>query len=171
MRVTVLIYSACITLLILIQSTVLDYIKVFNVKPNLLIVAVITVALLRGNVEGAVVGFVLGLLQDASSGKILGFYSLLGMYLGLIVGSVNKRLYRENFFVMIFFTFISSILYEETVYILLTISKGNIDFVYSLKNIVFPEAVYNSVASILIYIIVIKINKKIEGAAKSSRKY
>jgi len=174
MRIRILAYTICIFLIILLQSTVFDYIKIFNVKPNLIIVFVVSVALLRGNVEGAIIGFVTGLCQDMISGKLLGLYSLLGLYLGLIIGSVNKRLYRENFFVIIFFAFISTVVYESIVYLLTSfrsIVENPVIMLFPFKNIILPEAVYNSIISILIYILVIKLNDSFEDVSKASRKY
>ncbi len=171
MKVKIFLYAICIFVLVIIQSTFLEYIKIYNIKPNLLIVFVIAVALLRGNVEGAVVGLILGLLQDVISGRVIGFYGLLGMYLGVIIGSVNKRLYRENFFVIIFFTLAASITYESIVFILTVFLKYNADILYSFRTFILPEAVYNSVLSVFIYIIVIKLSYKFEEAGKITRKY
>lgn len=171
MRYKVITFTASIFLIALIQTTILNYISVFNVKPNLLMIFVIAVALLRGNVEGAVVGFFCGLVQDATSGSIFGLYTLLGMYTGLIIGSVNKRLYRENFFVIIFFTFISTAVYEFSVYILRTFDFNQANLLYSLRSVVLPEAIYNGIASIFIYIIVIRMNYRLEAREKSARRY
>jgi len=179
MRTKVIIIGICIFIIAVIQSTVLDYTKIFNVKPNLLVVFIISMALLRGNIEGAVIGFFAGLTHDIISGKVFGFYALMGLFLGLIIGSFNKRLYRENVLIAVFFTFVSSFIYEGTVY-LLNIARnyltGNytvsdMNFIYAFKNIVFPIAVYNSAVSILIYILSIKLNRRIEEAHKNSRRY
>lgn len=171
MKIKIFGYAVCIFIIILLQSTVLDYIKVFGVKPNLLIIFIISVALLSNNVEGAITGFFAGLSQDIVSGKVLGFYSLLGLYLGLIVGSVNKRLYRENVLIIVFFTFISTVVYELAVCCINIFTNGQIAFVYSLRNIILPEAIYNSLVSIFIYIFVIKMQDKFENIDKYSRKY
>jgi len=171
MKIKILVLIVCIFFIVLIQSTILDYIKVYNVKPNLMLIFVICIALLRGNVEGAVSGFLSGLFLDSICGKLLGLYSLLGLYLGLIIGSVNKRIYRENFLVIIFFTFISTIVYEWVVYFFSVSSKTQAEMLFSLTNIILPEAVYNSIVSILVYVLVIKLNIKLEGLNKSSRKY
>ena len=170
MKIKILIYTLIIFLIVLLQSTLLDYIKIYYIKPNLLIVFIISIALIRGNIEGSIIGFTIGLSQDLLSGKVLGFYSILGLYLGLIIGSVNKRLYRENFLVVIFFTFRSSIAYESIVYFLSTILKGQIDFYYPFKNIVLPEALYNSLISVFVYVLIIKLNDRF-NSSKISRKY
>ena len=177
-RFIILAYTACIILIILLQTTLLGYFEIFNVKPNLMIIFIVAVALLRGNIEGAAVGFFTGLIQDMLAGRVLGFYALLGFYLGLCVGSVNKRLFRENFLVIIFFTFVSSVAYEFAIFFMSTILpsvfQGNglqIDLLYPVKNIILPEALYNSLISIFMYIFVIKLNYKFEDISKSARKY
>lgn len=179
MKVKVFLVFLCIFIITIIQSTVLNYLQVYSVKPNLLIIFVVLFALLRGNLEGAAVGFFAGLAQDVAAGKLLGFYSLLGLYLGLIVGSLNRRLYRENFFVAVFFTFISTAAYELVVYLMHVWgmyfsnpdSRVAIDLLYVLRNKILPEAIYNSVASIFIYIFVIKLNYRFEDLEKPVRKY
>jgi rod shape-determining protein MreD len=171
MKARIFIYCIVIFVLILLQTTVLDYIRVFNTKPNLMIIFIVSVALLRGNIEGAIIGFFTGLCQDAVSGKVIGFYALLGLYLGLIVGIVNKRLYRENYFVITFFTFISTIVYEITVYVLSSSMASKVDIIYTLRNIVLPEAIYNSIISIFVYIFVMKLHWRFESNYKTTRRY
>lgn len=160
-----------VLLIVLLQTTLLDYIKVYNVKPNLILIFIVSVALLRGNLEGAIIGFSAGLMHDLATGKVLGFYALLGLYLGLIVGSINKRFYRENIFVVIFFTFISTIAYEVTVFFLGIFIRGNFTIVYPLKEIILPEAIYNSVVAVFVYLFAIKIDDWVESSGKASRKY
>jgi len=171
MKYKVIIYVICILAFLVLQSTFAMSIELFGVRPNLLIVFIISVALLRGRVEGAYVGFFTGLGQDIFTGKILGFYALLGLYLGLLIGSINKRLYRENFLVIIFFTFISSILYETIVFIFGVYLFTKDSYFKALGEVILPEAAYNVIASIFIYILVIKLNDKINETDKRIRKY
>jgi len=171
--------AACIFFIAVLQSTVLDYARVFNVKPNLFILFIISFALIRGNVEGATVGFFTGLTQDIISGKMLGFYALMGLYLGLAAGSLNKRLYRENIIVVIFFSFVSTLAYESVVYLTYewgiyffsSLVKNQIDILFALKNIILPEAVYNSVVSVFMHAIVIRLTDRFESAEKPVGKY
>lgn len=171
MKLKILVYAFFLLLLLLLQSTLLGYVRIYNVKPNLLVIFVVCVALLRGNVEGASVGFFSGMILDMSFGKFLGFYTLLGLYLGLAVGSVNRRLYRDNFFVVVFFTFIATIFYEAAVYILSTFMTGNIELLLPFTVKILPEAVYNSFVSIIVFAVVIKINNKFEETGKAARRY
>ena len=174
MKVKIFIYTLCILFIVLVQSTILEYVKIYNIKPNLLIIFVICVAFLRGSTEGTIIGFFAGLLQDMLFGTMLGFYALLGMYLGLIVGMVNKRLYRENLLIIVFFTFVSTIIYETCVFIFTSLNiviSGQVSLLFPFGKVILPEAIYNSLISVFVYIFVIKLNFKFEEADRSVRKY
>lgn len=171
MRLKIIVYFICIYLFMLLQSTVLDYIRIYDVKPNLLLVFVISIALLRGNTEGAAVGFFAGLAHDVTGGKVLGFFALLGMYTGLILGSVNRRLYRENIFLAVFFTFLATLMYEGVVCLLGIGIRNYESMLYLFRSFVLPEAVYNSVVSVFIFALAVRIHYKFESLSNSQRKY
>jgi rod shape-determining protein MreD len=178
MKTRIPVYTACILIIITVQSTLADYIMINNVKPNLLIIFIISVALLRGIFEGGIVGFIAGLVQDILFGKVMGFYTLLGLYLGVTVGSLNKRLYRDNHLVVIFFTFVSTFVYEFFVYLFITLmplalssQKITLEILKPLKSIVLNETIYNSAICIPIYILVTRVDYWLENLHKASRKY
>lgn len=160
MKYRVCVYTLCIILILVFQTTIFDYIAILNVKPNILLIFVVSIGLLRGNVEGAVFGLISGMAFDMLVGTTLGFYALLGMLLGFSAGSVNKGLYKDNLLVVIFFTFLFTIAYEITVFIIrVAFYSGDITkTIYSLRFIILPESIYNSVLSIFVYIFVIKLN-------------
>lgn len=177
MKIRILVYTFVILLIATLQCTLLEYVRVFGVKPNLILIFTISVALLRGNVEGAAVGFFAGLSQDMLTGKVLGVYALLGLYLGLLIGSVNKRLYRENILVIIFFSFVSTAAYEFVIYaagvLLPALLSGAPESAYishALRGIILYEAIYNSVVAIFVYLLVIRLNRRFE-ANNATRKY
>jgi rod shape-determining protein MreD len=155
----------------IIQSTVLNSLALFDVKPNMMLVFVISVALIRGEYEGAYIGFFAGLTQDLATGKIIGFYALIGLYIGLLVGIFNKRLYRENFLVIIFFTFSTTIVYELCVFFFgIYLNSGN-GFLYALGNVILPETLYNIMISIFMYVFVMKLSDMFNDQDKKIRKY
>lgn len=178
MKYKVAIHVIAIILLCTIQSTLLQYVKIFGVKPNLVLIYVVCVALLRGYTEGAIIGAFSGLFLDVLGGRSLGLYTLVGMYLGLAVGSINKRIFRENILIVIFFTLIFSIAYEFSVFLLGSFLPSVFDrtvdplnILYALKQIILPEAIYNSIISIFIFILVMRSNNRYMELSKSSRKY
>lgn len=161
MKTRILVYAICMLAIMTIQSTILDSITIYGVKPNLIIVFIVCVSLISGSIHGGVVGFILGLFQDIISGKIIGIYCLLGMFTGIFTGSVTKRLYRDNILIGVVFVFISSVLYEELVYLYGTVFfNQQVDFVNSFLRVIFPEAIYNICIAIPMYYFALKSNRK-----------
>jgi rod shape-determining protein MreD len=170
MKKKALFYFFFIFLFLLLQTTLLKYAAIRGVKPNVIIVFIIVTALLRGGAEGGTVGFFAGLALDMMFGGVLGFHALLGFYLGIAAGSVNKNLFRENMLVVIFFTFMFSVAYESVVFIINNIMSGNIRFLYALTSVILPEAVYNSALVVLILPLLIKADRWFKGSARQARK-
>lgn len=171
MKIKVLFYFFFILLFLLLQTTLIGYTAIYGVTPNILIVFVIVTALVRGNVEGGAAGFFAGFALDMMFGSVLGFYALLGLYLGIATGSINRRLFRENLLVVVFFTFVYSIVYESVVYILNTIMSGNMELLYPLTRVILPEAVYNCLVAVLMYALLIRADRRFTETDKLARKY
>ncbi|WP_243467380.1 hypothetical protein [Acetivibrio straminisolvens] len=49
--------------------------------------------------------------------------------------------------------------------------KGSLELVFPFKYVILPEAVYNSIVSIAIFLIVLKINRWSEELDRLSRRY
>ncbi|HEX2947750.1 MAG TPA: rod shape-determining protein MreD [Clostridia bacterium] len=164
-------YSFFILVFFLLQTTLLHYAAILGVIPNILIVFVIITGLLRGNTEGGTVGFFAGLVVDLVFGSVLGFYALLGLYLGIAAGSVSRRLFRENLLVAVFFTFVYSVLYESMIYIINNIMSGSMQFWFAMTDIILPESIYNSIIAILMFPLLIRAERWFEGKESNARKY
>jgi rod shape-determining protein MreD len=163
MKIRLLIYMPVLFLLLAFQTTLLEYIKIYSVKPNLILVFVICAALLNGKWEGAIVGLVSGLGLDIASGAMLGFHALLFMYVGLLAGLVHKYVFRENYLIALLMTFFGSIVYGWVFFFLRIYPlAGNKSLLYPFLNIILPESVYNTGVSVLLHLFMIKLNRKLE---------
>lgn len=82
--------SVILFLAVVLQIAVASEIDVFGGEPDLLLVALVAVALLRGAVYGAVAGFCAGLLADMGTFGTLGFMSLLFTLAGYWIGRYGE---------------------------------------------------------------------------------
>src|SRR5690554_5151581 len=117
-RIKFLVYVPVVFIILSVQSTLLEYLKIFNVKPNLILCFVVCASLLNEKWEGAAVGFLTGLALDMASGSVLGFNSLLFMYAAIGIASICRYVFKENFLIVVLVTFITSILYGWVVFLL-----------------------------------------------------
>lgn len=83
-------------LLYVLQSSFLPLVAWRRVSPDLLLLVVVSVSLLRGCRQGVFAGFMAGLLQDLATGTFLGTGILTKMLVGYSCGSFSQRLFREQ---------------------------------------------------------------------------
>jgi rod shape-determining protein MreD len=80
----------------IVQVSILTQIHVFGAVPDLLLVTLVAVALLRGAVVGAVGGFFAGLIVDTASFGQLGLTSLMLTIAGYWIGRYGETTGRDR---------------------------------------------------------------------------
>lgn len=97
-----------IILFTVLQCTLLERIRIFNAKPDILLILVIFFSLYYGRSYGLVLGALCGLFSEATSGLPAGgavFAYSLG---GLVLGHLGKWIYKQTTFSGICISFIFS---------------------------------------------------------------
>jgi rod shape-determining protein MreD len=88
--------AALVFVATILQVSVFSTVTILNGTPDLLLVAIICVALLRGPVVGAVIGFWGGLLVDTANLGTLGVTSLLLTVAGYWIGRYGETTGRDR---------------------------------------------------------------------------
>jgi rod shape-determining protein MreD len=91
MKIAVLLFVAAVA-----QVSVFDQIDVFGAQPQVLLVTLVGIALLRGSVAGAVGGFFAGLIVDTASLATLGLTSLVLTLAGFWIGRYGETTGRDR---------------------------------------------------------------------------
>lgn len=161
-----IIVSICFVL----QTTLFQTLSFANIAPNLMIIAVSSFGFMRGKKEGLWIGFFCGLLVDIFCGNYIGIYALIYMYIGYVNGFFQKRFYPDDIKLPMLLIGTSDLVCNFIVYFLLFLLRGRFQFWYYLKNIIAPELVYTMLVSILLYLLFLKINQKLEEHEKRRAK-
>ena len=82
-------------LLFLLQITWFKGLEIASVSPNLLIIFIASIGVLRGSREGMIIGFISGLFVDIYFAELIGFYALMYMFIGYFIG-LFKRISKHN---------------------------------------------------------------------------
>ena len=90
-KIAVLLFGAAI-----VQVSIFEQIHVFGAAPDLLLVTLVAVSLLRGSVAGAVGGFFAGLVVDTASLGTLGLTSLVLTLAGFWIGRYGETTGRDR---------------------------------------------------------------------------
>lgn len=135
---------------LLLESTLFNELMIAGVKPDLVLIIVILYAVFNGPQEGAMLGLFLGFLEDLFMAKYLGINALTKFSVGLIIGSFEKRIYKENFFVPTI-----ALLFGSLIHGLLFIFISNIIGyplgIKSFISLVIPIAIYNTCFAPFVY--------------------
>ncbi|MCX8066459.1 MAG: rod shape-determining protein MreD [Anaerolineae bacterium] len=140
-----------LTLAALIQSTALAGISLFGAHPDLVFLLVVGWAFLRGPVEGAVWGFIGGLLLDALSGGPLGGFSLALLAAALLAGQKWGQELGSALFRLWLLALGACFLYHVVLLLTLSVTGHPVDWQYGLARVAAPSAVANSLLALIAY--------------------
>ncbi|MCI8318450.1 MAG: rod shape-determining protein MreD [Lachnospiraceae bacterium] len=160
--VTALLILVCI----LLQSTVCQMISIASIKPNLLIILIVSFGLMRGRRSGMMIGFFCGLLTDLFFESVLGFNAIIYMWVGYFSGYFYRIFYDDDIKTPLFLISVSDVAYGIVHYIFRFLLRGRIDFFYYFGRIILPEMFYTLILTIICYRVLYMINRKLTIADK-----
>ncbi|NPV27203.1 MAG: rod shape-determining protein MreD [Firmicutes bacterium] len=136
---------------ILLQSTVFEVIEIGGVKPDLVLIWVILMSLLRGSRWGAVFGALSGILLDILAGRHVGLNALALFLTGLVAGQLEGKVFKENYLVPIGAVFVGTIFHALLMALLGWMAGLHLFVAGWLRSLILYSAVYNTVLVPFVY--------------------
>ena len=156
----------------LLQTTVFQWIDFGGIVPNLMIILTASFGFMRGERTGLLFGFFCGLLVDIFFANVLGLNAMIYMYIGYTNGKFNRVFYPEDIKLPLFLILLSDFSYGFIYYFVLFLMRGRFQIGYYFIHIILPEMVYTILITLLLYPLILWLNKKIEDSEKrSARKF
>ena len=152
----------------LLQSTLFVKLKFGAVSPNLMLVVTSSFGFMRGRKSGIAVGAISGLLVDIFWGQLLGFHTLLYTVIGYLNGSFERLFYDEDVKLPIALISASEFLYGICIYVFVYMLQGDFAFGTYLFSIIIPELVYTILVTLILYQVILHINRKLESEEQRS---
>ena len=137
-------------LVVVIQLSVIANVDILSGHPNLLLVTVVCVSLLRGAVFGAVAGFSAGLLADTGVFGTLGFTALLLTLAGYWTGRYGETTGRDRAHAPLVSIAVITVLFQISALVLRFILGENAPAQHILASLV-PTVVLNLILTVPIY--------------------
>lgn len=144
-------------ILCVMQQAVFSRIVIFNVSFDIVLVFIICFTLLNKENESFIFVIFCGLIRDSFFPYIFGINSILYIISFFTIILINKRIYRNAIIIPIFITFLLSIFKGLLYFAYFYISSIKFDFFTVTNSVILYEALYNSIASILVYRLVKKV--------------
>ena len=152
----------------LLQSTLFVKLKFGAVSPNLMLVVTSSFGFMRGRKSGIAVGAISGLLVDIFWGQLLGFHTLLYTVIGYLNCSFERLFYDEDVKLPIVLISASEFLYGICIYVFVYMLQGDFAFGTYLFSIIIPELVYTILVTLILYQVILHINRKLESEEQRS---
>lgn len=166
----ILTISVIMILTFIFETTLARYIAIFGISPDITILIIVSFAILRYELEGALIGFFAGLLIDLFSGSTLGINALLYLIIGYFSGKPFKEFYAENYFFPLLLVGIATFFYNFAYYVIHFLLRARLDFFHYFFAIMLPSTLYTMALSVPFYIFIYLINRKLEAHEKSHRR-
>ena len=140
---------------VLIQLTIIPFISIQEVVPDLLLIAVIYFSIAYGQIFGTVTGASYGLLYDMISGHLLGSTMLAKTVAGFFAGYFSGETKREKYLYTYSFTIVIfvSALIDSVIFSFFSVIDFNTNFLQALFNYALMPSIYTSIVSILVVIV------------------
>jgi len=144
-----------------LQTSVFEHIQLAGVKPNILIILVASTAVMRGQKEGMLTGFVAGLLLDIFYGSYFGIFAFIYMVSGYCCGFFNRIYYEEDIILPLVLIGANDLLYGLLMYLKQGLLHNHRHFFFFFRTIILPEAVYTVAVGLILYRILLRIHVRI----------
>ena len=160
--------AVMVIVLFLLETTVFHYFEIASVKPNLLLILTASFGFMEGKREGMYVGVLSGFLLDICFGQYIGFYILFYTLVGYANGFFQKLYYDENIKLPLLLIGSSELAHGILIYVFQFMLQSDFHFLYYLGHLIIPEMLYTVILTLIVYQIILRINRKLVEEEKRS---
>ncbi len=161
-------YFILIVVSFVLQTTFFKAIAVGGVSPNLFIVVIISVSLLKGSLHASIVGVIIGMLCDALYGGPFGYYSIIYLNVGFFNGYLYNYYYKDNIVLPLTLIALSSVFVNYIQFFFGFVFRGKLSIRPYFTNIIVSEMFYTVLVGFIFYHILYWILSKRELEKKEN---
>jgi rod shape-determining protein MreD len=169
MTVDALKVTAIVFVAVVLQSSIVSTIEVRGGTPDLVLVTLVAIALLRGAIWGAAAGFAAGMLLDTASLARLGETSLLLTVAGYWIGRYGETTGRDRTHAPVLSVAVVTVLYAVGALALHVMLGDPVDAGTVLVSALIPGIVLNLLLTFPVYALVRRIIGRPEWSAQEVR--
>lgn len=149
--INIILTAAILIAAIILQCSVLPWIQIGGITPNLLLIISTAFGLVLGEMYGLFTGLACGLLYDVLFGTMFGFTGAVLALCGYLCGQFKRILYVEGIRFPLILIALFDLLYGFLNYVFLFMFRNRLFFGTYMGQIVLPEMVYTIVLAVPVY--------------------
>lgn len=135
----------------MLQTALAPFLRIYGIAPNTALILVVVIAMLGGVKKGLTFGLAAGILQDLFFSKALGVHTLIYGLLGLGVGLIENKLFKDNRLTPTVLIFGATFLFYMITYVMLYFADETNSLSYLMTRLFPLEALYNTGVCLLFY--------------------
>ncbi len=152
-----------IVITLVVQAVLVPLGAVNGIKPDLLLIIVVSAGLLYGKEAGIGTGFFAGVLQDMASGNIFGLNLISKMAMGHLFGLAERKVFKEHILLPILALALASVANSIIILIFVALRGYHVNWAEALTHSIFPTMLYNMAVAIPIHWLFAKVTRKIDS--------
>lgn len=144
-------YILIMMALFILQSTVIAFLQIAGIKPDLPMVFALCISLYKGENIGSFMGFLNGFFEDIVYGRFLGFNALVKFFTNYVAGYATKNIFKGPALMTMVLVFLGSLLYNFIfIFVNIFVREINIPINFFVP-VILPSALFNMIISPFIY--------------------
>lgn len=156
----ILVHIFLVLFLFVFQSTLLHGFSVMYVRPDMILILASYMGVRLGEENGAITGFLLGLVQDSLSSALFGANAFSKGVIGFIFGNLRDKIVYDNIFSQFIFVFIATVIDGAIILLIFFMTKPENAQVDVLMNKLLLQSIYTTLIGPLFLQALIFFNKK-----------
>lgn len=161
--------AAILFVAVVLQSAIVSSVEIAGGRPDLLLVTLVAISLLRGAIWGAAAGFAAGLLLDTANLARLGETSLLLTVAGYWIGRYGETTGRDRTHAPLLSVAVVTILYTAGALALHVVLGDPVDASTTLVGTLIPSVFLNLVLAFPVYALVRRVLGRPEWSPQEVR--
>lgn len=133
------------------QSTLVPFLRIAGLHPDLILILVAIWSLLRGYREGTIWALVCGLVMDMLSGMPFGAHTLALLAVSLLMHAVRRRVYRLSFGTVLLLVALATLIYYGAVMFAAWAAAGESFPGGLVSRVILPAALLNAAVAAVVF--------------------
>ncbi len=147
----ILILFLTLLLCFILQTTVFQSLKLAGISPNIMLILVVSFGIMRGKMEGMLLGFCAGLLLDVLYGGYIGVFASIYMTIGYFNGNFTQMFYTDDIMLPLWLILLNEFLLNIGIYVVYFLLRNRLDFIFYLRYTILPEMIYTIIITLVLY--------------------
>ena len=152
--------------ILILQTTVLTYVSLWAVTPNLLLLLFVILSIQNGSIPALICGFIIGIPIDILAGNPVGYHSLLLTIFGYIFGLGKGKIFFDPLFIPAMMSLVVTFFYTVGLFLISTLFNLSKPFASFFNTSFMIELAYNVVAAPILYFVYNFIRQKMQNSRR-----